>query len=195
MLFRRETLEGIAGGKVTVAFRRWKRPTVKTGGRVRTAAGVVRIGEIVTCDATKLKEGDAVAAGFASLAALHDMLGPDDGNPVYRIALYGIEPDTRVELRGEAQPTEAEWADIRGRFARWEKSAPGYFTAILNAIAEKPAVAAGELASLLGAERLKFKQDVRKLKELGLTESLDVGYRLSPRGETVLKWLRRSQAA
>ena len=27
-----------------------------------------------------------------------------------------------------------------------------------------------------------FKADVRKLKELGLTESLRIGYRLSPRG-------------
>ena len=34
-----------------------------------------------------------------------------------------------------------------------------------------------------------FKTDVRKLKELGLTESLEVGYRLSPRGEAVLRAL------
>jgi predicted transcriptional regulator len=43
-----------------------------------------------------------------------------------------------------------------------------------------------ELAKALGAERFAFKQDVRKLKELGLTESLEVGYRLSPRGEAVV---------
>ena len=36
-------------------------------------------------------------------------------------------------------------------------------------------------------EKLKFKQDVRRLKELGLTESLDIGYQLSPRGEAVLE--------
>lgn len=33
---------------------------------------------------------------------------------------------------------------------------------------------------------MKFKQDVRKLKELGLTESLEIGYRLSPRGKSVI---------
>jgi hypothetical protein len=38
---------------------------------------------------------------------------------------------------------------------------------------------------------MPFKLDVRKLKELGLTESLRPGYRLSPRGETVLGWLRQ----
>src|SRR4051794_28967011 len=32
----------------------------------------------------------------------------------------------------------------------------------------------------------EFKRDVRKLKERGLTESLAIGYRLSPRGEAVL---------
>ncbi len=41
-------------------------------------------------------------------------------------------------------------------------------------------------AGELGRERLPFKADVRKLKRLGLTESLDVGYRLSPRGRAYL---------
>ena len=38
----------------------------------------------------------------------------------------------------------------------------------------------------LGRETLAWKADVRKLKEKGLTESLAIGYRLSPRGEAVL---------
>ena len=43
--------------------------------------------------------------------------------------------------------------------------------------------------AVAGRERHPFKTDVRKLKELGLTESLEVGYRLSPRGRTVLSRL------
>lgn len=39
-----------------------------------------------------------------------------------------------------------------------------------------------DLALELGLETLAFERDVRKLKELGLTESLEIGYRLSPRG-------------
>ena len=35
-------------------------------------------------------------------------------------------------------------------------------------------------------EKAVFKSRVRKLKALALTESLEVGYRLSPRGEAVL---------
>ena len=48
-----------------------------------------------------------------------------------------------------------------------------------------------ELAAEMGREKLPFKRDVRKLKELGLTESLNPGYRLSPRGEAVLRELGR----
>ena len=36
-------------------------------------------------------------------------------------------------------------------------------------------------------DRPAFKINVRKLKEMGLTESLDTGYRLSPRGEALLR--------
>jgi predicted transcriptional regulator len=53
---------------------------------------------------------------------------------------------------------------------------------VLGLIAERPATRAPDLAASLGRETAPFKADVRKLKELGLTESLEVGYRLSPRG-------------
>ena len=44
-----------------------------------------------------------------------------------------------------------------------------------------------------GVSALPFKRDVRKLKELGLTESLETGYRLSPRGRALLERLRPEQ--
>ena len=42
------------------------------------------------------------------------------------------------------------------------------------------------LAASLGRETLPFKRDVRKLKELGLTCSLPVGYEISHRGRAYL---------
>jgi hypothetical protein len=186
VLFRRETLDGIADGSVTLAFRRWKRPGAKTGGTTRTQAGVVRFGKVATIEAASLTEADAKNSGFRDLAALKDMLGPDDGNPVYRIELNCIEADTRAALRETASFTDAEWQKLEARFARWEQERPGYFPATLKLIGERPATVSTELAKALGAERFAFKQDVRKLKELGLTESLEVGYRLSPRGEAVV---------
>ena len=53
---------------------------------------------------------------------------------------------------------------------------------VLGLIADRPGTRAPDLAASLGRETARFKADVRKLKELGLTESLEVGYRLSPRG-------------
>jgi hypothetical protein len=52
-------------------------------------------------------------------------------------------------------------------------------------------VRAGDIAEKLGRERDPFKLDVRKLKNLGLTLSLEVGYRLSPRGEAYVRRTRR----
>ena len=62
--------------------------------------------------------------------------------------------------------------------------------ATLAAIAARPATRAADLAADLGRERLEFKRDVRKLKALGLTLSLEVGYRLSPRGQAY--WRERN---
>ncbi len=57
---------------------------------------------------------------------------------------------------------------------------------MLRLIADRPGVRAPDLAASTGRETAPFKVDVRKLKELGLTESLQVGYRISPRGRAVL---------
>ena len=58
---------------------------------------------------------------------------------------------------------------------------------VLRAIEERPGVLAARLARSLGMETSLFKPRVRQLKELGLTESLEIGYRLSPRGEAFLR--------
>jgi hypothetical protein len=58
-------------------------------------------------------------------------------------------------------------------------------------VAERPGVVSTVLAQEAGRERMAYKADVRKLKALGLTESLPVGYRLSPRGEALLAALDR----
>ena len=59
----------------------------------------------------------------------------------------------------------------------------------LALIAARPHVRAPDLAASLGWETPPFKANVRKLKALGLTESRDPGYRLSPRGVVVLRAL------
>jgi DNA-binding IclR family transcriptional regulator len=56
-------------------------------------------------------------------------------------------------------------------------------------LADHPAERAADLAQRVGKDRSRFKRRVRRLKELGLTESLVVGYRLSPRGRALLEHL------
>jgi hypothetical protein len=130
-----DTLKAIGRGEVTVAFRRWKRPTVRQGGTLITPVGVLSID-----------------------------------------SLDGIEPDvitpTDARAAGPASPRPT---------GPWTRR-------VLELIGERPGVRAGDLADTIGMERLSFKTDVRKLKALGLTESLEVGYRLSPRGQA---WLAR----
>ena len=52
-------------------------------------------------------------------------------------------------------------------------------------------MAASKLAGKLRRETQPFKQDVRKLKRLGLTQSFEVGYEISPRGRAYLDAIRR----
>ena len=79
--------------------------------------------------------------------------------------------------------------ELDAALARLDKaSRSGPWTAgVLELIAKRPATLAEELAASRGEERLSFKRRVRQLKELGLTESLETGYRLSPRGRAYLQ--------
>ena len=53
----------------------------------------------------------------------------------------------------------------------------------MRLIADRPHVRAPDLAASVGRETAPFKNDVRKLKALGLTISHSPGYELSPRGQ------------
>jgi hypothetical protein len=188
VLFRQQFWAGLADGSVTLAFRRWKRPTVKAGGRLTTPAGVLAIDEVEVIDEVDITEVDARRSGFVDRAALLDELAGREGE-LYRIAFHRAGDDPRVALREQAALTEDDSAELARRLARLDgASTHGPWTdAVLRLIAERPAVRAGDLAESLGRERLAFKADVRKLKALGLTESLGVGYRLSPRGKVWLE--------
>lgn len=93
-----------------------------------------------------------------------------------------------IALRNTADLTDEDVAEITRRLARFDAaSRHGPWTAdTLQAIAQNPGTRAPDLAGAFGRETQPFKTDVRKLKELGLTESLEVGYRISPRGAAFL---------
>jgi hypothetical protein len=124
---------------------------------------------------------------MASLAELIKANQRGRGSQLYRIGVSFDRPDERVELR-DTLPSAAAIAAITvalDRFDRGRRSGP-WTREILRLIASRPAVRAPELAESLGRETQPFKLDVRKLKELGLTHSLPVGYELSARGRAYL---------
>jgi hypothetical protein len=185
-------LRGVAAGSIDRAFRRWDRPRVKAGGRQRTSLGVVGFTSVDVVAREELTAVDATRAGFASIDRLLTVLDRRPERPIFRIGLELVGPDPRVALR-EALPNADELSDIVRRLDRLDRaSRHGPWTrAVLTAIADRAETPAVELAAAFGREKASFKLDVRKLKELGLTESLRPGYRLSPRGESVLDWLRQ----
>ena len=187
MLLKDDTIAGIRDGRITLLFRRWKAPRAKAGGRSRDARGVVEVVSVQR--AARLTEADARAAGHASLAALREDLARYDGpGELYRVEVRWGGADPRAALRANAKLAPKERAAIASKLARLDARADGgaWTERVLRAIAAQPAVVSTTLAAKLGMPRPDFKLRVRKLKELGLTESLEVGYRLSPRGREVL---------
>jgi hypothetical protein len=187
MLIGADVLELIRTGEITLAFRRWRKPTVRSGGTLRTMVGVLAIDAVDRVALKDITAVDARQAGYPTLAALKSWLSAREGD-TYRVSLRFLGEDPRIALRS-AEPSQAEVEEILAKLRRMDaRSAHGPWTlTVLRLIAQKPGVRAPDLAASLGRETAPFKADVRKLKELGLTESLQVGYRLSPRGHAVVK--------
>jgi hypothetical protein len=197
VLFEKRFWAGIADGSVTVAFRRRRRPQVVAGRPYRTAAGIVDVLSVTAVDPSSISDGDALAAGYDDAHALRADLRGTDGQPTYRIEFRRAQrPDPRAQLAAADDLSDEDVAEIDRRLARLDRaSTNGPWTIqTLWLIGERPAVRAGDLAAELGRERLSFKTDVRKLKSLGLTESLQVGYQLSPRGRAYLGGRQRAGA-
>lgn len=188
MLLDRDTLDQIARGEVSLAFRRWRRPAIRSGGTLLTSAGQLEVGSVAVVEIEAVTPEEATLAGYPSKDALLAELNRRRDGEVYRIELGALRPDPRVALR-EAPLDERQTEDLRQRLNRIDAASPdGPWTLkTLQVIRDHPALRAGDLCHLVGQERDRFKPNVRKLKNLGLTISLEVGYRLSPRGETYLR--------
>jgi hypothetical protein len=192
MLFRSEFLEGIRNGDVSLAFRRWRRPSVQAGGTLLTPVGLLSIQSVVQVAPEQISMAEANRAGYQPRKVLLDELRARAGGEVYRIELGPLRPDPRIALRMAEVVTEAEIQDLQMRLRRLDSRAlNGAWTCrILEVLKVHPGVRAGDICDLVGQAKEHFKMNVRKLKNLGLTESLGTGYRLSPRGEALLRSLR-----
>jgi hypothetical protein len=189
VLIRRPVLDGIVEGRIDVQFRRWRKPTVKTGGKLRTVVGELSVVSVEPISVSRITPNDATRAGYASRAdVLRELAKFRDDGQLYRIELQLAGPDPRAVLRERAELSDDDVAELKRRLERFDAaSTHGPWTMeTLRLIEERPATLAADIAASIGRQKTPFKTDVRKLKELGLTESLDVGYRLSPRGRAFL---------
>ncbi|WP_199430512.1 hypothetical protein [Qaidamihabitans albus] len=192
MILSQDVARGVAEGTVTQVFRRWAKPNVRPGDTVRTVAGVIAVESVEPIDPMAIREADAAAAGQRSAADVRAALRGSDDHPTYRIRVRWAGPDPRIALGADDDLSPEQAEQIGRRLAQLDaRSSHGAWTrAVLELIAAHPGRRAGDLADLLGREKQALKLDIRKLKNIGLTQSLEVGYRLSPRGAAYLQAVR-----
>ncbi len=189
MLFKVAILEKVRAGEVSIAFRRWTKPSVKAGGTLNTHIGQLAIDEVHPVTEAEITEADARLAGEPSRAVLMKALAKGQGD-LHRVAFHLAGEDPRLALRSDDDLSDADLAALQKRLARMDAAAP-WTARVMELIEANPGRRAGDLAPLTGMELLDFKVRVRRLKSLGLTISLGTGYSLSPRGVA----LRRSRPA
>lgn len=188
MLLNHATADRIARGEVTVVLRRWNAPRAVAGGTQRTPAGTIRIDDVADHPGDyRVTAAEASAAGYPDAASAQADLDRRPAAHTYVITVSYLGPDERPGLAADDQLADADVAAISSRLARWDAAAESPWTRLyLELVAANEAVRAPELAARVGLDVPRFKRRVRQLKGLGLTISLDVGYRLSPRGRAYL---------
>lgn len=191
MQFRAQFKKGIRDGRISVTYRHWKRPQASAGGIYRLSPDDgIEVTALEQVTETDITDHDARRAGFDAAADLLRYLdGRPDDRHLYRVAFRYLKhlPDPRVTLR--AQPLAADSLDsVARRLDRMDQRSKGgaWTRRVLRLIDARPGFGAADLAPALALDTATFKTRVRRLKALGLTESLEVGYRLSPRGESFL---------
>lgn len=191
MLFKRPELDAIRAGRITLAFRRWRRPTVKAGGTLKTPVGLLSIDRVTLEDISRISSADAARSG-RDLASLLSGLERGGEGSIYRIEFHFAGPDPRIALREDVDLSENKLEEIQLKLRRLDAASEmGDWTLeILSAIQSKPRLAAVHLADQTGYAKEWLKTQVRKLKNLGLTISHQPGYELSPRGILVTRALK-----
>ena len=193
MLFQRRFHERISSGEIRCTVRIWQRPHVRVGGRYALGSGAIVVDEMREMRLDDITAAIARRCGFASLV---DLLQTAKHGPGERVFLIDFHYDAKASARPKPDTGPVSAAELAGLVQRLDamdgRSKIGPWTlATLRAIEARPGVLAAKLARSLGRPRDDFKRDVRKLKNLGLTFSLEVGYRLTPKGAALLASLSK----
>jgi hypothetical protein len=188
VLLNRDTAEGIANGSITLVLRRWDAPRAKPGSTQRTVAGTIRVDSVTEHPGSyRVTAAQARAAGYPDAKTAQKELDRRPARHTYVIAVSYLAPDERPELAADDRLSAADVEAITARLDRWDAASTPWTRRYLKMIGDNEAVRAPDLAARVGLDVPRFKRRVRQLKGLGLTISLDVGYRLSPRGRAYLR--------
>ena len=193
MLLPNLVVQGIVEGRVTHVYRRWDVPRAKPGGRQLTKFGLIAIDDVEEVASLEaISEADARACGEKDRSSLAKWLMKRPEDKIFKVSLHYAGPDPRWELR-ERLPDQAELVKIDAALDRLDAAKTATSTGpwtrfILRWIRDNPAVVSKVLAAVLDRDLQPMKTDIRKMKTMGLTISLDVGYELSPRGAAYLAW-------
>jgi hypothetical protein len=189
VLINRDTAEGIMNGAITLVLRRWDAPRARPGGTQRTVAGTIRVDDVTEYPRSyRVTAAQARAAGYPDAKTAQKELDRRPAKHTYAIAVSYLAPDERPDLAADDRLSTGDVDAITVRLGRWDAAAETPWTRqYLTMIGDNEAVRAPDLAARVGLDVPRFKRRVRQLKGLGLTISLDVGYRLSPRGKAFLR--------
>jgi hypothetical protein len=188
MLFQARFHERIRRGEIRCTVRIWQRPHVKVGGRYSLGGGTIVVDKIEEARLDDITPTLARRCGFPSLV---DLLKTAKHGPGERVFVIDFHYDASASAREKPETgavSAGELAELVQRLEAMDRrSKIGPWTlSTLRAIDARPGVLAATLARSLGRPREDFKRDVRKLKNLGLTFSLETGYRLTPKGGALL---------
>ena len=193
MILRQNILKQIEEGKINLAFRKWKKPTVKVNGTLLTTIGVLQIDSLSKTSIEKITNQELVDAGIKSKSELEKYFDSIREGDIYRIEFHLAGPDPRLALREKVDMSENDFDIIKKKLERMDyASNHGTWTEeVMKLISENPGKSACEIAKDLGVEKLWLKGNIRKLKTLGLTISLSVGYQISPRGKAFIEMVNK----
>lgn len=191
MLFKEVHLNGIKSGKITLAFRKWQKVSVKCGSLLHTSVGLIEIGKIENISENCITEQHVIQAVFTDKQQLLKSFTHNSTGTIFKISVSYHSADPRVKLREQTELSEKVFTDLKKKLERLDNySKKEHWTdKVLSTINDNPNLHAKGIAELTGFEKEWLKLNIRKLKNLGLTISRNVGYELSPLGSEYLNKL------
>ena len=195
-MFNARDHERVVRGDLTVTWRLWKYAHVKAGRVYPTGfGGGHAIEDVRALRVADVTDADAQEAGLADATALVELARSHTGAPVsddtilYRVQFHYVpELPAKPALPLDEIARRLRKLDQNSRWGAWTEP-------VLRLIEANPGVVSTLLAVEIGQPRAEFKANVRKLKALGLTLSLEVGYELSELGQTYLDSLESDSSS